>query len=58
VQPGLTGWAQVCHGYTNSVDGQRRKVEYDLYYVKHASLRLDLRIMARTAMVILRLKGL
>jgi lipopolysaccharide/colanic/teichoic acid biosynthesis glycosyltransferase len=58
VQPGLTGWAQVCYGYTNSVDGQRRKVEYDLYYVKHASLRLDLRIMARTAMVILRLKGL
>jgi lipopolysaccharide/colanic/teichoic acid biosynthesis glycosyltransferase len=58
VQPGLTGWAQVCFRYTNSVDGQRRKLEYDLYYVKHASLGLDIRIMVRTALVVFRLKGL
>jgi lipopolysaccharide/colanic/teichoic acid biosynthesis glycosyltransferase len=58
VKPGLTGWAQVRYRYTNSIDGQRRKLEYDLYYVKHATLRLDVSIMIRTALVILRLKGL
>jgi lipopolysaccharide/colanic/teichoic acid biosynthesis glycosyltransferase len=58
VKPGVTGWAQVRYRYTNSIDGQRRKLEYDLYYVKHASLRLDLSIMIRTALVMLRLKGL
>lgn len=58
VKPGLTGWAQVRYRYTNSIDGQRRKLEYDLYYVKHASLRLDVSIMIRTGLVVLRLKGL
>jgi exopolysaccharide biosynthesis polyprenyl glycosylphosphotransferase len=58
VKPGITGWAQVRYRYTNSIDGQRRKLEYDLYYVKHASLRLDLAIIVRTGLVILRLKGM
>lgn len=58
VKPGLTGWAQVCYRYTNSIDGQRRKLEYDLYYVKHASLRLDLVILFRTAFVVLGRRGL
>jgi len=58
VKPGITGWAQVRYRYTNSIDGQRRKLEYDLYYVKHASLRMDIAIMFKTAMTILRLKGL
>src|SRR5512136_1227421 len=42
VKPGITGWAQVHYGYGNSVEDSRIKLEYDLYYVKHASLYLDL----------------
>lgn len=58
VKPGLTGWAQVHYSYGNSVDDARIKLEYDLYYVKHLSLFLDLRILVRTANVVLRMKGL
>ena len=57
VKPGLTGWAQVCYRYTSSFRDTRAKVEYDLYYVKHCSLRLDLRIMLRTFGVVLAMKG-
>jgi exopolysaccharide biosynthesis polyprenyl glycosylphosphotransferase len=57
VKPGLTGWAQVCYRYTSSFRDTRAKVEYDLYYVKHCSLRFDLRIMLRTIGVVLAMKG-
>ena len=57
VKPGLTGWAQVCYRYTSSIRDTRAKVEYDLYYVKHCSLLLDLRIMFRTVRVVLAMKG-
>lgn len=57
VKPGLTGWAQVCYRYTSSVKDTRNKVEYDLYYVKHLSLGLDARILARTVGVVLGRKG-
>jgi exopolysaccharide biosynthesis polyprenyl glycosylphosphotransferase len=57
VRPGMTGWAQVHAGYGNSVEDVRRKVEYDLYYVKHQSLYLDLLILVRTIAVIARLGG-
>ncbi len=53
VRPGLTGWAQVHHGYAEGLEGAREKLSYDLYYVKHCSLWLDLRILVRTAWVIL-----
>ena len=58
VKPGLTGWAQVCYRYTSSVRDTRAKVEYDLYYVKHCSLWMDLSIMVRTVKVVVRMKGL
>ena len=48
VRPGLTGWAQVQQGYADSVDSTRLKLSYDLYYVAHYSLALDLLIAAKT----------
>jgi sugar transferase (PEP-CTERM system associated) len=57
VRPGLTGWAQVSYGYGSGVDGSRRKLAYDLYYVKHQSMSLDLLIMARTVFAVLKLGG-
>ncbi len=57
VQPGLTGWAQVRHGYGNTMLDALRKVEYDLYYIKNESLYLDLLILLRTVAVVLKLAG-
>ena len=48
VRPGLTGWAQVQHGYADNADSTRIKLSYDLYYVAHYSLALDLLIAAKT----------
>lgn len=48
VMPGLTGWAQIRYPYGSSVEDARRKLEYDLYYVKHLSLSLDLQIILST----------
>ncbi len=56
VPPGLTGWAQVMYSYGSTVEDARKKLEYDLYYIKNHSLRLDLAIILRTFIVIL--KGL
>jgi exopolysaccharide biosynthesis polyprenyl glycosylphosphotransferase len=57
VRPGLTGWAQVSHGYGNTMFDALRKVEYDLYYIKNQSLYLDLMILFRTIAVVLKLGG-
>lgn len=57
VKPGLTGWAQVCYRYTSSVRDTKAKVEYDLYYVKHLSTMMDIRILFRTIKVVLGMKG-
>jgi sugar transferase (PEP-CTERM system associated) len=57
VKPGLTGWAQVCYPYGASVRDALEKLRYDLYYIKHLSLLLDLRIIVRTVGVVLRGKG-
>jgi lipopolysaccharide/colanic/teichoic acid biosynthesis glycosyltransferase len=56
-RPGLTGWDQVHNGYPSTVEGQLRKFRFDLYYLEHASFWLDLCILAKTIMVILRRKG-
>jgi sugar transferase (PEP-CTERM system associated) len=53
VKPGLTGWAQVRYSYGASVDDARRKLEYDLYYVKNHSLFLDCLILVETVRVVL-----
>ena len=57
VRPGITGWAQVNQGYDTSVDDVRRKVRYDLEYIRRQSALEDLRIMARTLPVMLRRRG-
>lgn len=57
VKPGLTGWAQVMYPYGASVEDARRKLEYDLYYIKHHSLYLDLMIMFMTFKTVVFGKG-
>lgn len=57
IRPGLTGWAQVRYGYGATLAESREKLEYDLYYIKHASLGLDLLIMFETVKTILRRRG-
>jgi lipopolysaccharide/colanic/teichoic acid biosynthesis glycosyltransferase len=56
-RPGLTGWDQVHNGYPSTVAGQLRKFRFDLYYLHNASFWLDLLILGKTIMVILRRKG-
>ena len=53
VKPGITGWAQVCRGYTADVEGTAEKLSYDLWYLRHRSLLVDLAICARTARTLL-----
>jgi exopolysaccharide biosynthesis polyprenyl glycosylphosphotransferase len=57
MRPGITGWATVRFGYGDSVTDKWRSHEYDLYYLKHRSLLLDLEILARTAVVMMLRKG-
>ena len=57
VKPGITGWAQLNYDYGASIEDARRKLEYDLYYVKHQSLLLDLIIILQTVRVILFPRG-
>jgi lipopolysaccharide/colanic/teichoic acid biosynthesis glycosyltransferase len=57
VPPGITGWAQVNYPYGASVEDARRKLQYDLFYVRNASPTMDLRILLRTARVILFRRG-
>jgi exopolysaccharide biosynthesis polyprenyl glycosylphosphotransferase len=57
VKPGITGWAQVNFGYASSVEETTVKLEYDLYYIKHRSVLLDLIIMLRTPATVLGFRG-
>ena len=57
VKPGITGWAQINQAYDVCVDDVRRKVQYDLEYMKHQSLAHDLRIMTMTLPVMIFRRG-
>lgn len=57
VRPGITGWAQVNHEYTNDLEGTYQKLQYDMYYIKYFSLGLDFIIMLKTIKVIITGKG-
>lgn len=57
VKPGLTGWAQVKYRYGASTEDTARKLEYDLYYIKHQSIFLDYIIALLTVQVVLGRKG-
>jgi lipopolysaccharide/colanic/teichoic acid biosynthesis glycosyltransferase len=48
VKPGITGWAQVRHGYATNEDETREKIEHDFYYIKHCSFFLDMYILMLT----------
>jgi exopolysaccharide biosynthesis polyprenyl glycosylphosphotransferase len=53
VKPGITGWAQIRYSYGSSMEDAKSKLEYDLYYVEHRSLFLDLTICFHTAKIVL-----
>ena len=56
-KPGLTGWAQINYGYVATVRDTEVKIEYDLYYIKHRSLVMDLNIILRTISTVLSRSG-
>ena len=53
VRPGITGWAQVNFGYAETVEETREKLKYDLFYIKHMSVWMDLRILLRSVATVL-----
>jgi lipopolysaccharide/colanic/teichoic acid biosynthesis glycosyltransferase len=53
IRPGLTGWAQINYGYGGTLQGAAEKLQYDFFYIKHQSLRLDLKILGSTLRTIL-----
>lgn len=53
VKPGITGWAQVMHTYTATLEETKEKLEYDLYYIKNMGLLLDLAILLKTIRIVL-----
>lgn len=57
VKPGLTGWAQINYGYVASVTETAVKLEYDLYYIKHRTLMMDIQIVLRTLGTVVRGAG-
>lgn len=57
VRPGITGWAQIKYRYGASIEESKAKLEYDLFYIKHMSVLLDMAIFLETAKVILGGRG-
>jgi lipopolysaccharide/colanic/teichoic acid biosynthesis glycosyltransferase len=57
VKPGITGWAQVNFGYASTIDETKIKLEYDLYYIKHRNLLMDIIILLRTPWTIFGFRG-
>ena len=57
VKPGISGWAQVNYGYASTIDETIVKLEYDLYYIKHRNIVMDIMIMLRTPSTMLGLRG-
>lgn len=52
VRPGITGWAQVRYRYGNTVEDAKEKLQYDLFYIKNASIALDVLIMLQTIKIV------
>jgi len=57
VKPGVTGWAQIKYEYGSSIEDAMEKLRYDLYYIKHLSVALDLSIVFDTVKVVMFGKG-
>lgn len=58
VRPGITGWAQVMYPYGANTDDAKQKLMYDLYYIKHWSIWLELKVIYKTIVVVLGKKGI
>jgi lipopolysaccharide/colanic/teichoic acid biosynthesis glycosyltransferase len=57
IKPGLTGWAQVNYSYGETIDDSLIKLQYDLYYIKHRSIFIDINILFKTFSTILFYRG-
>jgi sugar transferase (PEP-CTERM system associated) len=57
VRPGITGWAQIRYKYGNTLEDAKEKLQYDLFYIKNASIGLDLLIMFHTIKIVLLGRG-
>ena len=57
VKPGITGWAQILYPYGATREDAQEKLKYDLYYIKHMSPIMDLRIISETAKIVLMGRG-
>jgi sugar transferase (PEP-CTERM system associated) len=57
VRPGITGWAQIKYKYGSTIEDALQKLQYDLYYIKNASIGLDLLIMFQTVKTVLLRRG-
>ena len=57
VKPGITGWAQICYGYANTVEDAIEKLNYDLFYIKNMSILMDLMIVLRTIKIVIYARG-
>jgi len=57
VRPGITGWAQVQYKYGNTLEDAREKLQYDLFYIKNASVGLDFWIVFQTIKIVLLGRG-
>ena len=57
IKPGLTGWAQVNYSYGETIDDSLIKLQYDLYYIKHRSIFLDVNIVFKTLSTVLLYRG-
>jgi lipopolysaccharide/colanic/teichoic acid biosynthesis glycosyltransferase len=57
IKPGLTGWAQVNYSYGDSIADSLVKLQYDLYYIKHRSIFLDINIFVKTFSTVLFYRG-
>lgn len=53
VRPGITGWSHVMQGYASETDEMSERIRYDLYYIKHHSLALDVKVVLRTVLILL-----
>ena len=57
VKPGISGWAQITQGYASSIFATSLKLEYDLYYIKHRTVAMDIAILLRTFTTVFGFKG-
>ena len=57
VKPGITGWAQIHQAYAETIEETSTKLQYDLYYIEHATIWMDIIILLRTVGSVLGFKG-